>query len=200
MPASPAARLAAALQRFDEENARDPNPETAAGRTWPRELLYAQRLTDWVLRLCPAASEPLRLAARGQHLCRWMIPRDQFPRTRAGYLKWRAELKQFHARKARAILEQVGYPEAIIAQVEALILKQNFPHDADSRILEDALCLVFLEHQLADLARRSEDAKMVNALRKSWHKMTPAAREIALQLPLGAPERALLDQALASPG
>ena len=43
----------AALRRFDKENARDPNAESAGGVSHPRELLYAQRLTDWVLRLCP---------------------------------------------------------------------------------------------------------------------------------------------------
>ena len=63
--------FASALRRFDEENARDPNQEN--GR--PRELLYAERLTDWVLKLAPDASEALRLAARCQHICRWQSPR-----------------------------------------------------------------------------------------------------------------------------
>ena len=70
------ARFEAAFRRFDEENARDPNRETADGVAQPRELLYAQRLSDWVLRLRPDASEALRLAARCQHLCRWEIPRQ----------------------------------------------------------------------------------------------------------------------------
>ena len=54
--------------------------ETADGLAQPRELLYARWLTDWVLKLCPDASEPLRLAARCQHLCRWMVPRDSLAR------------------------------------------------------------------------------------------------------------------------
>ena len=66
----------AAVRRFDEENARDPNTEIVNGVAHPRELLYAQWLTNWVLKLCPNASDELRLAARCQHLCRWMIPRD----------------------------------------------------------------------------------------------------------------------------
>ena len=94
-------RFAAALRRFDEENARDPHVEQVAGVAHPRELLYAQWLTEWVLKLCPDASEELRLAARCQHLCRWMVPRDSYPMTRAGYLKWREGLKHFHAREGR---------------------------------------------------------------------------------------------------
>src|SRR5512145_2036134 len=172
-------RFAAALRRFDEENARDPNVEWAEGKSHPRELLYAERLTAWVLRLCPAASEALRLAARCQHLRRWEIPRDSYPPTRAGYLEWRTMLQQFHARAAREILQAVGYRDDLICQVEALNLKSNFPADPESRVLEDALCLVFLEHQFAQLAARTDEAKMLRALQKTWGKMTPAARSRA---------------------
>ncbi|PYJ02844.1 MAG: hypothetical protein DME25_14860, partial [Verrucomicrobia bacterium] len=92
-------RFAAALRRFDQENSRDPNRETVDGAEHPRELIYAQWLTDWMLKLCPQASEELRLAARCQHLCRWQVPRDSYPMTRAGYLQWREGLKKFHAEK-----------------------------------------------------------------------------------------------------
>src|SRR5712671_2290588 len=94
-----AARYTAAILRFDTENTRDPNPITVGATTHPRELIYAQWLTDWVLRLQPHASEPLRLAARCQHLCRWEIPRESHPMTRTGYLQWREALKKFHAHK-----------------------------------------------------------------------------------------------------
>ncbi len=196
-PASDPARFAAAIRRCDEENARDPNLEIADGVSHPRELLYARRLTDWVLRLCPNAAEPLRLAARCQHLCRWVIPRAAYELTRAGYLKWRTDLKKFHAEKAGAILREVGYGDDVIAQVQALNLKQNFPADPDSRVLEDALCLVFLEFQFAVLAAKTAEDKMINALKKSWQKMTPQAREQALSLPFGPREQALIKQALA---
>jgi Domain of unknown function (DUF4202) len=190
------ARFEAALSRFDQENAKDPNLEQSGGRSVPRELLYAQWLTDWVLRLCPEASESLRLAARCQHLCRWMVPRDSYPMTRPGYLKWREDLKHFHAEKAGAILREVGYSEETTARVQSLNLKKNFPRDPEGRVLEDALCLVFLERQLADLAGKSTDDKMINALRKSWNKMTPAAHALALGIPYGPREKALLEQAL----
>ncbi len=184
--------FAAAIARFDAENSRDPHLED--GR--PRELLYAERLTRWVLQLCPAASEPLRLAARCQHICRWESPRENYPMTRPGYLKWRADLKKFHAAKSGAILREVGYDDATIRRVQELNLKQNFPADAECRVLEDALCLVFLEFQLAPLAAKSDDEKMINALRKSWAKMTEAARAEALKLPFGERETRLIARAL----
>jgi len=185
-------RFEAALRRFDEENSRDPNRENGQ----PRELLYAQRLTDWVLRLCPDASEELRLAARCQHVCRWKIPRASYPMTRPGYLKWRADLKKFHAQRAGEILCEVGYDESVIHRVQDLNLKKYFPADPETRVLEDALCLVFLQFQFADLAAKTAEDKTINALQKSWQKMSDAARAEALKLEFGPREKILLQRAL----
>ena len=189
-------KFAAALHRFDAENSRDPNREIADDISHPRELLYAQRLTDWVVRLAPEASEALRLAARCQHICRWESPRDAHPMTRAGYLKWRAGLKKFHAEKSGAILRETGYDEDAIQRVQDLNLKKHFPADAETRTLEDALCLVFLEFQLAGLAAKTAEDKTINALQKSWGKMTEAARAEALKLNYGEREKKLIEQAL----
>lgn len=194
-PTDPA-RFEAAIRRFDQENARDPNVEIVDGAPQPRELVYARRLSDWVLRLCPDASEALRLAARCQHLCRWEIPRSSYPMTRAGYLQRREALKKFHAEKAGQILREVGYDAVTIRRVQELNLKKGFPQDAETRVLEDALCLVFLEHQLLDLAAKTPEEKVIEALRKSWQKMTPLARAQALKLPLQPRAQALLQQAL----
>jgi hypothetical protein len=191
-------RFREAIRRFDDENARDPNVDAVEGATWPRELLYARRLSRWVMQLYPNATEQLRLASRCQHICRWQIPRERYPMDRVGYLRWRNALKAFHANKAGEILREVGYPEETIAKVQDLNLKKNFPHDPESRVLEDALCLIFLEHQFASLAEKTSEEKMLNALRKSWNKMTERAREAALQLPLAYRERALLEKALMS--
>jgi hypothetical protein len=189
-------RFQQAIRRFDEENARDPNAEVVDGVARPRELVYAERLTAWVEKLRPNAPEELRLAARCQHICRWMIPRDSYERTKAGYLRWRNELKKFHAQKAGEVLRAAGYEEEIIARVQALNLKKNFPQSEASRVLEDALCLVFLEYQLADLAAKSTEEQMINALRKSWAKMTEAGRAEALKLNYGKREAQLIERAL----
>jgi hypothetical protein len=189
-------KFEAAIRRFNEENSRDPNQEINDGISHPRELLYAQRLTNWVLRLCPNAGEELRLAARCQHVCRWEIPRNSYPMTRAGYLKWRADLKKFHAQKAGEILREVGYDEKTVQRVQELNLKKDFPNDSETCVLEDALCLVFLEFQFAELAAKTAEDKTINALQKSWQKMTEAARAEALKLNYGEREKTLLQRAL----
>jgi hypothetical protein len=216
-------RFAAALRRFDEENTRDPRVEQAdssgagvsparnteqpphtgetpaplpEGVAQPRELVYARWLSDWVLRLYPEASEALRLAARCQHVARWRVRRESYPMTRTGYLKWREDLKRFHAEKAGEILREVGYPEEVVARVQRLNLKKDFPHDPEARVLEDALCLVFLEHQFGDLVRKTSEEKMMNALQKAWKKMTPAAQAQALKLTYSPELRELLRKAL----
>jgi hypothetical protein len=189
-------RFRAAIRQFDDLNSEDPNREIVAGEPRPRELLNAERLSRWVMTLQPDASEDLRLASRCQHLCRWLIPRDRYPLTRAGYHQWRNHLRQFHSEKSAAVLQIVGYPGEMVARVRDLNLKKNFPSDPDSRVLEDALCLVFLQYQFAELAAKTDEAKVINALRKSWSKMTERAHELALTLELGSRERMLLEQAL----
>jgi hypothetical protein len=193
-------RFATAMRRFDAENARDPNQELVDGVPRPRELVYAERLSAWVMRLAPDASEVLRLAARCQHICRWSIPRDQYAANRAGYLRWREDLKKFHARKAGEILKEAGYAEATITRVQALNLKSDFPHDPESRVLEDALCLVFLQYQLPELAARAGDDKLINALQKTWKKMTPDARRMACEMRHGPKQAELIARAIHEEG
>ena len=193
------ARFHAAIARFDAENSNDPKSVLCDGQQQPHELAYSRWLTEWVLRLAPEASESLRLAARCQHLRRWEIPRDSHPASRAGYLKWRQTLKQFHADKAADILRDTGYGEDIIEQVRDLNLKKNFPADPECRILEDALCLLFLERQFTGLAAKASEENMIVALQKCWAKMTPAAHALALQLNYSDAEKRLLHLALNPP-
>src|SRR5260221_14646057 len=104
-----AAQFQQGLRKFGDENPRDPNLVVIDGTAQPRELIYAQWLADWVLRLCPEPSDALQLAARTQHICRWMIPRNSYPMTLAGYLGARQALNRFHAQKSTEILRQAGY-------------------------------------------------------------------------------------------
>lgn len=196
-PAHHDARYTSALQKFDEENARDPNLVEIDGTPRPYELVYAEWLTDWVLRLCPDASEPLLLAARCQHICRWMIPRNTYEATRAGYLRWREDLKRFHAAKTGEILRQTGYPEETISRVQELNLKKHLATDPECQTLEDALCLVTLQYQLSGLLEKNGPEKLAAILEKTWRKMSPAARNHALQLPLSASERVLVETVIA---
>lgn len=165
-------RFQDAIARFDAANAADPRGI---------ELPYAQRLSAWVERLAPEASESLRLAARCQHLRRWEIPRESYPAGRVGYLKWREALKHFHAEEAGKILRAVGYDNEMIERVQKLNLKKK---DPETNVLEDALCLLFLETQFDETLGKTGDEKMIGILQKTWRKMTPAAREIALTMKL----------------
>jgi hypothetical protein len=189
-------RFSEAIRRFDEENGRDPHLIVVDGVAQPHELLYARRLTEWVLRLQPNASKPLLLAARSQHICRWLVPRSSYEMTRAGYLRWRNDLKHLHAKKSAEILREVGYDEATIARVVELNLKKGLGHDQECQVLEDALCLVTLQYQLVDLMEKTDPDKMVGILRKTWKKMSDVARAHALALPFTEAESALVQQAV----
>jgi hypothetical protein len=192
-------RFAAAVEAFDAANAADPNIVEAEGRQWPKELLYARQMTEWMDRFAPDASESLRLAARCQHIRRWEIPRDAYPRDRVGYLKWRTELKNMHARIAGEILAESGYGEDVIARVQSLLKKERLKHDPEAQTLEDVVCLVFLENWFADFSRQHDPDKIVDIVAKTWKKMSPAGHEAALAMAdkLPGDALALVQRALA---
>jgi hypothetical protein len=190
-------RFERARTLFDELNAADPVREIENGEDRPRLLLQAERLSAWVSRLDPTASEALRLAARCQHLERWKIPRTDFPEGRVGYLTWRTKLGQFHATRAAEVLRSVGYDEALIARVDRIVRKQGITIEADTQTMEDALCLVFLEHEIDAFMRKYPDQdKAIDILRKTWGKMSERGHAAALALPLGDAAKALVGRAL----
>lgn len=189
-------RFARALARFDSCHAQDPRQQPDEhGRPQPKELLYAQRMTDRLLAFAPRAGEALQLAVRCQHLGRWTIPRDRYPRNRAGYLRWRRALAELHAQQAGDILRQEGYDEATVARVQSLVRKENLPTDPEAQTLEDVACLVFLEHELDQFAAQHDPDKVLSILRKTWRKMSPAARQAAAQLRLPPAAAALVERA-----
>lgn len=189
-------RFQAALARLDAVHAEDPSREVVEGREVPCELLYAERMTRWLARLDPDASEALRLAVRAQHLRRWAIPRDRYPMDRHGYLRWRTELARSHAETAGAILRETGYDEETIRRVQALLRKQGLQSNPETQALEDAACLVFLEHEFSPFAKKHDEAKLIAILQKTWRKMSPRAHAAALALPFSPTDRALIDRAL----
>ncbi len=183
-----------AIEKFDAANAQDP---TLVGGA-PAELVYARRMTDWLRRLYPDAAEALQLAARAQHIRRWMIPRSRYPMTRQGYHQWRTTLYSFHADEAAKILHEVGYDDATIDRVRSLLRKEKLKADPQTQALEDVICLVFLENYFADFALKHDEQKVIDILRRTWKKMSDRGRAAALELPLPAEARRLVEKALAS--
>lgn len=192
-------RFRRAVERFDAANAEDPNRERADGAEQPKELVYARRMTARLDRFRPAAPEAVRLAARCQHIRRWTIPRADYPDGRDGYRRWRTDLGRFHAETAAAILRGVGYGDDVVARVESLLRKERLKADPDVQLLEDVICLVFIEHYLAGFAPKHDGEKLAGVLRKAWRKMSDDGRRAALALDLPADLRTLVERAVASP-
>src|SRR5947209_12053907 len=92
-------RYDSVIAAIDAANAADPNSIDIEEKPQPAKLVYGRRMIATLARMAPAASEPLRIAARGQHIERWRSPRKSYPDGRAGYLKWRKDLKDVHAQR-----------------------------------------------------------------------------------------------------
>lgn len=175
-------KLELAFQQFDAYNQEDPHIFLWGGLSYPQEYFLALKLHESVLKLNPDASEELLLASRSQHIGRWEIPRESYPEGRDAYLKWRKDLALFHAEKASAIMEDVGYNDEQIVRVRQIILKQKLKVDADVQTMENALCLVFLEFQYEDFFPKYSAEKVINILRKSLLKMDSHGHQFALTL------------------
>jgi hypothetical protein len=186
-------RLAHALAAFDAENARDPTSERDGDTLVPTQLLHARRVSAWLARIAPDAQEPLRLAARCQHLKRWHIARDSYPQGRTGYLQWREALARFHASEADKILGELGYDEGVRKRVSELVRKKKLRHDPEAQLLEDAICCTFLEFEAAPFAQKHPADKVVDILVKTLAKMGPRGRSLVLH----ACGRAEVDAAVA---
>ncbi len=198
-----AARLQDVLARIDEANRKDPHTETEGDVEHPKEVLYARRMSGWLDRLRPDASAALRIAARAQHLERWVIARDRFPAGRTGYLRWRTTLGAHHAQRTAVLMREAGFDGATIAAVAALLRKEGLARaapDSDVQALEDCACLVFLESYLAPFAVQHPPAKVSDILTKTWRKMSPAARSAARRIEFPPVVRTLLHTAGIAPG
>ena len=191
-----ASRFQAAISAFDGANSEDPHALNVAGEERPRELVDAERLSAWVERLVPDASEALRLAARCQHIRRWQIPRGSYPSGRVGYLQWRTQLGRFHADTVTRLLEQIGYERELIDSVRRINLKQGLHSNPDTQTMEDALCLSFLEFEFAEFCAKYPPEKVIEVVRKTWKKMSAQAHEHALTLPFTPGSLELVKRAL----
>ena len=190
-------RLARALDAIDAANADDPHTILIDGVSRPKELAHAELMTRWVRTLDPDCTDEQLLAARAHHLRRWTISRDSYPDGRAGYLRWRTALKRQHADDVGEILRGAGYDDQVVARVQAIVRKQGLGSDPAVQVHEDALCLVFLETQLDELAGKLGDDKTIDVLQKTAKKMSPAGLQAALGLRFAPAAAALLERALA---
>jgi hypothetical protein len=193
-------RLEQALAAVDAANADDPHTIDVGGVERPKELAHAELMTAWIERLVEEPTDAQRLAARAHHLRRWVSPRDDYPEGRAGYLRWRKDQARRQADEVAELLLGCGYDQATVDRVQAIITKTGLKADPEVQAHEDALCLVFLQTQLLDLAAQLGPDKAVDVLAKTVKKMTPRGRSEALELDLDPAGRAALEQALASVG
>lgn len=171
-----------ASEWIDAANAQDPNIEIYQSQTYPKELLYSNRMYERLMDFHPNASEEIQLATKAQHICRWKMPRESYPMDRVGYLKWREDLKKFHAKTTGEILTKAGYSQEFIDRVSFLIEKKLLKKDEETQLLEDVICLVFLEFYLDPFVQKHDTEKLKNIILKTWNKMSEAGHQEALKI------------------
>jgi hypothetical protein len=181
----------AAIAAFDQANMEDPNRETSDGKDYPKELLYAQRMSEMLERYAPEASEAVKLAVRAQHIQRWKTPRSNYPMDKQGYLQWRTGLYKFHADTAGSLMQQAGYDDEMVDRVKKIVGKKGLKVNPETQMMEDVVDLVFLEHYMTEFVAQHpeyDEAKWIPIIRKTWEKMSKRAHEFALSGKIKLPE------------
>lgn len=183
-------RFKATIAEIDAANTGDPRPVAVDGAMRPYEIVYSERMTERLLAMYPEASELLHLAARGQHIRRFDIPRKSFPEGREGYNEWRRSCREHHARLLSEIMRRHGYDARDIDHVERLVKKEKLKKDKESQALENVVDVVFLEHYFEEFYGKYshyDEPKIVDIIGKTLRKMSPKGHQAALALDL--PER-----------
>ena len=176
-------RLDLAFAAIDAANAADPTIENGQ----PAALLYGLRMTAEVPHLFPDASDILQIAARGQHIERWLLPRTDYPDGLPGYLDWRREQARRHADRVGQIMLDAGYPQTDADRVGVLLRKEGIKRDADVQALEDVICFAFLRYYFADFAVDKDPEHLLKIVEKTARKMSAIGRAKALK-EFGLPE------------
>lgn len=176
-PSPPEGRLDAVHNAIDAANAADPNRDPDG---WPVSLVYGERMSAELARLWPDASEHLRIAARGQHVERWKLPRDAYPEGRAGYLAWRTEQARRHATRVEGMMADAGYGAEDRHRVAALLRKEGIKRNPETQMLEDVICIVFLRWYFQAFAAKHPEGEILRIIGKTARKMSTEARERAL--------------------
>ena len=177
-------RYTKALQLIDEAYQENTELVSINSITYPKEYLYAIRMVEELERYYPEADEEVFLAARCQHLYRWEIPRNTYPLDRKGYHQWRIFLYSYQANKASELLQKVGYADDSISAIKAMIAKEDLKGNAQSQLLEDVVCLVFLSYYLNDFIEKhqGDDEKLKRIIKSTWLKMSEQGHEAALKI------------------
>ena len=177
-------RLTRALALIDAANGADPTAEDGQ----PAALLYGQRMTAELARLFPDASDILQIAARGQHVERWRLPRKDYPDGKEGYLAWRREQARRHAERVGGIMAEAGYPEADCARAGTLLRKEGIKRDAEVQALEDVICFTFLRWYVQPFAASRDPAEVLDIVTKTARKMSAEGRaRVLAEFPMPEP-------------
>ena len=198
MMASDPQRLVKAFAAIDAANSFDPKSVDVGGVRRPANLMYGLRMSAELERFAPGASEALKIAAGGQHIERWIIPRSQYPMDRQGYHRWRLALRDHHAARLSAILGDLSYDPTTTARVVSIVRKERLKEDEEAQTLEDVICIVFIKFELAAFAEKytADDLRLADILAKTWHKMSERGHLAVLSIPPAPNVLSLLNKGL----
>eukprot|EP00798_Chlamydomonas_sp_ICE-L_P032215 gene32215-16773_t len=159
--ASVTPRVEKVWEKIDALNAADPNKVKVGSEEMPYELAFSKWMSEWMMKLSFTASEEVLIG-------------------KTGYFRWREEIEKYVATTLSTMMEEEGFDEASTTKVQAMIQKES--QDDEVKLVDEALCAVFLQHQLTEARQKESDEALVDALRRTFSKMSSTSRAVTLEL------------------
>ncbi|KAK6502280.1 hypothetical protein TWF506_002863 [Arthrobotrys conoides] len=177
-----------AKEIIDDAHREDPSGQ---------EIIYADNVENY-LRILVAPEEPTNvqiIAARCQHLRRFLHPRSTYPDGKPGYLRWRRDLYTIQANYSTTLLSPLSLPETELEEISAAVAKKDLLIKSKVHpttvLLEDAAVLVFLSNEVEGFKKQHEEydeEKWVGIVKKTWRKLSDRGKEEAGKLLPGLEE------------
>ncbi len=184
------------LKALEESLTQDPRKAMFRGVLYPKDLIFTQRAVSWMSRLTADPSEDLLIAAWGHVVGRWKIARDQYPQGTHGYHQYRYAQTKLSCDQVERVLREKRFPDDRVKKIRSIMMNRDASPYPEGQMLEDALCLAFLELKFEGYISEWGEEKYSQILKNTWSKMSGAARELALKIDYSPEGLQLLKKAL----
>lgn len=147
------------------------------------ELVHAQLVLKWVLKLKPDANEALKISAIGHDIDRaitGITEKDLIDYSNINKFK-----KEHGVRSANFvvdILKTHNYPEDIIEETRHLIKNHEFGGNENSNILMNADSLAYFEYNIPSYLKRNGEERTKDKIKFMYNRLSPEAKKLVLKI------------------
>lgn len=147
------------------------------------ELMHAELVLKWTLKLKPDADEALQIAALSHDIDRavtGITEKDLKDYSQIDEFKKEHSLRS--ANIISEILKKYNYPQDIIDKVKYLVERHEFGGDYESDILKDADSIAYFDYNIPSYLKRNGRERTISKIQFMYNRLSSAAKKLANQI------------------